>query len=81
MTPWMTNMFQMKISQKNKNKKLGSYQKSDKFVSNKTIIFFYEIKTTLSVDSFYFSCYPFRKSPEWDPKNGAARKKIKRLNI
>ena len=56
-------MFQMKIFQKNK-KKLGSYQKSDKFVSNKTTIFFYEIKTTLSVDSFYFSCYPFRKSPE-----------------
>ena len=45
--------------------------KNDIFVTSKTKIclfylfyLFYEINTKLSVDSFYFSSYPFRKSPE-----------------
>ena len=43
-----------------------SYQKNDKFVTNKTkiclfyLFLFYEVNTKLLVDSFYFSSYPFR---------------------
>ena len=35
--------------------------------------------TKLSVDSFYFSSYPFRKPPE--KKNDAAQKKMKKSHI
>ena len=53
------------------SKKTRKLSKNDKFVTSKTKIylfywfyFFYEINTKLSVDSFYFSGYPLRKSPE-----------------
>ena len=57
----------------NYSKKTGKLSKNDKFVINKTknylfyysFNFLYEIKTKLSVDSFYFSCHPFRKPPDW----------------
>ena len=35
-----------------------------KFVYFVTFYLFYEIKTKLSFDSFYFSFYPFRTPPE-----------------
>ena len=50
------------------NWKLESCQKIDKFVTSKTkillVLSFFETNTKLSVDSFYFSSYPFRKSAE-----------------
>ena len=62
-------MFQLKIT----SKKLEGYQKNDKFVTGKTkiclfVYLFYEINTKLSVDSFHFSSYPFRKSPGQEKK-------------
>ena len=53
------------------SKKTRKLSKNDKFVTSKTKIclfywfyLFYKINTKLSVDSFYFSGYPLRKSPE-----------------
>ena len=58
----LTNMFQLKKFQKNQKA-----IRNDKFVTeNKSLLIllqlypFYEIKTKL-FESFYFSCYPFRK--------------------
>ena len=68
-------MNELNISIENVPKKLESYQKmvkmkQMKFVTNETKIFliqfyqFHETKPKISVDSFYFSCYPFRKPPQ-----------------
>ena len=62
----------------NKSRKLS---KNDKFVTNKAKICFicfneHELKTKLSGDGFYFSCFPFRNPPEWEQKSTEKDEKV-----